>query len=62
MRVWQRLLQRSTGIQHRVFDLSTNGLDDVESAKLLRELIRRNKTIKACVLQIIALVSMPALL
>jgi nitroreductase len=36
-------LYRNTSI--KTLDLSSNGLDDVESANVLRELLRRNKTI-----------------
>jgi Ran GTPase-activating protein (RanGAP) involved in mRNA processing and transport len=36
-------LYRSTSI--KVLDLTCNGLDDIESANVLRELILRNKTI-----------------
>jgi hypothetical protein len=37
------LLYRNTSI--KTLNLSSNGLDDIESANLLRELLRRNKTI-----------------
>jgi Ran GTPase-activating protein (RanGAP) involved in mRNA processing and transport len=37
------VLYRNTSI--KTLDLSNNGLDDIESANLLRELLRRNKTI-----------------
>jgi Ran GTPase-activating protein (RanGAP) involved in mRNA processing and transport len=37
------VLYRNTSI--KVLDLTCNGLDDIESANVLRELIRRNKTI-----------------
>jgi Ran GTPase-activating protein (RanGAP) involved in mRNA processing and transport len=37
------VLYRNTSI--KALDLRTNGLDDIESANVLRELIRRNKTI-----------------
>jgi hypothetical protein len=44
--VWQRLLQRYTAIhQSSLLIFHTIGLDDIESAHHLRELIRRNKTI-----------------
>jgi Ran GTPase-activating protein (RanGAP) involved in mRNA processing and transport len=36
-------LYRNTSI--KTLDLTTNGLDDIESANILRELLRRNKTI-----------------
>jgi Ran GTPase-activating protein (RanGAP) involved in mRNA processing and transport len=45
VRVRQRLLQRSTATSIKSLDLSHNGLHDIESATVLRELISRNKTI-----------------
>jgi hypothetical protein len=41
------VLYRNASI--KTLDLSSNDLDDVESANILREMIRRNKTIKLCI-------------
>jgi hypothetical protein len=47
-------------------DLASNDLDDIESANILRELIRRNKTITGLsvflVIPLVALVAIPPLL
>jgi hypothetical protein len=50
------VLYRNTSIKY--LDLSSNGLYDIESANLLRELIHRNKTITSLFLIIIVLVTM----